>query len=179
MCVGPMGASTLERRRGGVGQGAGVVDRGHGTLGPCVVGVREERCCRQWCVAGLLWRGLGPPQEMGDRSRGCTPRGRPVAAKVNPGRGAGGWRSRGARRVARAPSRCKCSARRKNGGRGDQWARQWVPVVEVVLAEQGGAAGEQALDRCSAMMRGGAIAGCLVGSRPKATRCCVQYSVVW
>ena len=69
MCVGLMGASTLERRREGVGQGVGVVDRGRGTLGPRVVGVQEERCCRRWCVAGLLWRGLGPPQEMGDGPR--------------------------------------------------------------------------------------------------------------
>ena len=34
MCAGPMGASTLERRRGGVSQGVGVVDRGHGALSP-------------------------------------------------------------------------------------------------------------------------------------------------
>ena len=37
MCAGPMGASTLDRRRGGVSQGAGVVDRGHCVLKPCVV----------------------------------------------------------------------------------------------------------------------------------------------
>ena len=102
MCAGPMGASTLERRRGWVSQRAGVVDHGHGALSPCVVDVRREgRCCRRWCVAGLLWRGIGPPQEVGGKSRGCHPRGRPVAAKVNPGRGTGGWRSRGAQRVVR------------------------------------------------------------------------------
>ena len=128
VCVGPMGASTLERRRGGVGQRAGVVDRGYGTLDPCVVAVREERCCRRWCVDGLLWRGLGPPQEMGDGSRGCSPRVRPVVAKVNPGTGTEGWGNRGARGVARAPSRCKFSARRKNGDGGHQWTPQWVAV---------------------------------------------------
>ena len=62
-----------------------MVDRGHGTLGPCVVGVREERCCRPWCVAGLLWRGLGPPQEMSDGSRECSSRSPPVPVKVNQG----------------------------------------------------------------------------------------------
>ena len=115
---------------------------------------------------------------MGDGSRGCTARGRPVAAEVNPGRGTGGWRSRGARRVACAPSRFKCSAQRKNGDGGHQWARQWVPVVEVVFAEQGGAEGEEDLDRWSAMMRGGPVGGYLVGSRLNATRCCVQRDVV-
>ena len=178
MCVGPMGTSILERRRGGVGQWAGVVDRRHGTLGPCVVGVREYRCCRPWCVACLLWRGLGPPLEMSDGSKGFTPRGRPAAAKVNPGRGTGGWQSRRAERVAHAPSRCQCSARRKNGDGGNQWARRCTPAVEVAPAEQGGAEGEEALGRWSAMLRGSPVGGYLVGSRLKATRCYVQHDVL-
>ena len=61
MCAGLMGASTLKRRRGGVGQGAGVVDRGHGALSPCESGAREGRCCHRWCVAGFFRRGIGPP----------------------------------------------------------------------------------------------------------------------
>ena len=52
-------------------------------------------------------------------------------------------------------------------------------VVEVVLSEQGGAAREGALDRWSAIMRGGSVAGCLMESRLKATRCCAQRGVVW
>ena len=55
MCAGPVGASILERKRGWMSQRAGVVDRGHGALSPCVIGVREGRCYRRWCVAGLLW----------------------------------------------------------------------------------------------------------------------------
>ena len=97
-----MGASTLERRLGRVGQVAGEVDRGHGALSPCLVDVREGRCCRRWCVAGHLWRWIELPREMGD---GCSPRSRTVAAKVNPGEGTRGLQSRGIRRVARAPGR--------------------------------------------------------------------------
>ena len=117
-------------------QAAGVADRGHGTLGPCVVGERKERCCRQWCVAGLPFRGLEPPQEMGDGSRECIPRSRPVAPKVDPGRATRGWRSKRVQHVVRVPNWCKFSSRRKNGDGGHQWARQLVPVVEVVLARQ-------------------------------------------
>ena len=138
MCAGPMGASTLERRSGWVSQRVGVIDRGHGALSPCVVGVGEGRCCRRRYVDGLLWCGIGPSQEVGDESRRCDPRGRPVAAKVNPGRGTGEWRSRGAQHVVRAPSRCMCSARHRNEDGGHQWARRWAPVLEVVLVEQGG-----------------------------------------
>ena len=177
MCTGHMGASTLERRREGVGQGAGVVDRGHGTLGPCVVGVQEERCCRRWCVAGLLWRGLGPPQEMGDGSRGCTPRGRPVAAKVNPGRGTGGWQSRGTRRL---PARPVCISVVL-----DAKAEKEVIMGSTMgfgsrggARREEGAAGEESLDRWSAMMRGSPVGGYLVGSRFTSTRCCVQSGVV-
>ena len=138
MCVGPMGASRLERIRGGAGQGAGMEECMHGALSSCVVGGREERCCRQRCVVGLLWRGLGHPYEFGDGSRGCSPRGFLVVAKVNPGSGTEGWGSRGARRVVRPPSQYRCRARHRKGYGGPQRARQWVPVVEVVPAEQRG-----------------------------------------
>ena len=158
MCARPMSASTLERRRGGMSQRAGVVDRGHGTLSPCGVGVREGRCYRRWCVAGLLRPGIGPRQEVGDESRGRCPRGRPVAVKVKPGRGTGGWRSRGAQRVLRAPSRFKCSAHRRNGDEGHQRARQWAPVIEVVPAEQEGA-GERAMGPWCAVIKGGPVGG--------------------
>ena len=86
MCVGIMGASKLVSRRGGWVKGRDwwIAGMAHWVR---VVGVRDEWCCRRWCVAGLLWRGLGPPQEMGNGSRECTPRGRPVTAKVSPGRG--------------------------------------------------------------------------------------------
>ena len=96
---------------------------------------------------------------MGDGSRACSPQGRPVVAKVNPGSETGRGRSRGARRVARAPSPCKCSARHRNGDGGHQWVRQWVPVVEVVLAERVEAAGEGALDQWAAMMSGVRLGG--------------------
>ena len=120
----------------------------------------EERGRCRWCVAGFLWRGVGAPQEVGDVSRECSPGGRPAVATANPGKGTGGWRSRGARRVARAPSRCRCSTRRRNRDGGHQRARQWVPVVQVVFAESGGA-GEGGLSRWSAMMRRGPVGGVL------------------
>ena len=44
-----MGASTLKGRRGEVGQGASVVDCGHGALS-----TYEVRCFRRWCVAAFF-----------------------------------------------------------------------------------------------------------------------------
>ena len=109
----------------------------------------------------------------GRRVEGVKFKIRPTVAKVDPGTGTGGWRSRGPRRVARAPSRCRCSSRRRNGDGGHNRTRQQVPVVEVVLAEQGGA-GEGVV--CE--YEGGPVWEYLDRSQLKATMYCVHRGIV-
>ena len=107
-----------------------------------------------FCGEGLFWRELGPPEQVGGGSRRCSPKGRPVVAKVNPERRTGGRRSREHQPVGR----CRCSARRRDGDEGREQGRQRVPVVEVMLAEQG-KVWEEALRRWSAMVGGGGRLG--------------------
>ena len=119
MCVGPMGASILERRRGGGGQGAGVVYRGH-------VGSVCGRCTKRTVLSSVVcsWSLVARVRTSardGRRVEGMQSKRSYGGGEVNPWRGTGEWRGRGARRVARAPSRCKCSARRKSGDGGHQW----------------------------------------------------------
>ena len=47
-------------------------------------GEREGLCRPRLYAADLSQRGRGPPREVGERSKECNTRGRPVVVKVSP-----------------------------------------------------------------------------------------------
>lgn len=66
----------------------------HGTMKSCVAGGQVKRCCRRWCVVGLLWLERGPPKEGSDGSKGCSPICPLAVAKMSPPKETECWRNR-------------------------------------------------------------------------------------